>query len=187
MTSSLSLHPYIPPLPSSSRGLQRDSRSFLSLEGLLFRVGGLRVSLSAALRGCGVRGTRRIRSVCRARPLSPSLFAHCVRSRICVLWLLLGAFSCVAYACSVTKLGRLVRARIITTIEEIYLHSIPIKEHQIVDLLLPGMPLWICVCFCCSLSAARGRNAERNNRAQVFCAWVCVLVCPFHARPVAPS
>ncbi len=39
---------------------------------------------------------------------------------------------------AVTKLGRLVKARIITTIEEIYLHSIPIKEHQIVDLLLPG-------------------------------------------------
>jgi len=39
----------------------------------------------------------------------------------------------------VTKLGRLVKARIITTIEEIYLHSIPIKEHQIVDLLLPGL------------------------------------------------
>jgi len=39
----------------------------------------------------------------------------------------------------VTKLGRLVRARIITTIEQIYLHSIPIKEYQIVDLLLPGL------------------------------------------------
>ncbi len=37
-----------------------------------------------------------------------------------------------------TKLGRLVKARIINTIEEIYLHSIPIKEYQIVDLLLPG-------------------------------------------------
>jgi len=39
----------------------------------------------------------------------------------------------------VTKLGRLVKARIINTIEEIYLHSIPIKEYQIVDLLLPGL------------------------------------------------
>lgn len=38
-----------------------------------------------------------------------------------------------------TKLGRLVKARIINTIEEIYLHSIPIKEYQIVDLLLPGL------------------------------------------------
>jgi small subunit ribosomal protein S2e len=39
----------------------------------------------------------------------------------------------------VTKLGRLVRARNITSIEQIYLHSIPIKEYQIVDLLVPGL------------------------------------------------
>ncbi|AFZ79856.1 40S ribosomal protein S2, putative [Theileria equi strain WA] len=33
----------------------------------------------------------------------------------------------------VTKLGRLVHAGLISSIEEIYLHSIPIKEYQIVD------------------------------------------------------
>ncbi len=38
-----------------------------------------------------------------------------------------------------TKLGRLVKARIITSIEQIYLHSVPIKEYQIVDLLVPGL------------------------------------------------
>jgi len=39
----------------------------------------------------------------------------------------------------VTKLGRLVKARIIQSIEEIYLHSIPIKEFQIVDMLVPNL------------------------------------------------
>ncbi|KAK9689503.1 hypothetical protein RND81_09G063500 [Saponaria officinalis] len=36
----------------------------------------------------------------------------------------------------VTKLGRLVRDGKITSLEQIYLHSLPIKEHQIVDLLI---------------------------------------------------
>lgn len=35
-----------------------------------------------------------------------------------------------------TKLGRLVRAGKITSVEEIYLHSLPIKEYQIVDYFL---------------------------------------------------
>lgn len=39
----------------------------------------------------------------------------------------------------VTKLGRLVKAGKITTIEEIYLHSLPVKEYQIIDLLLPDL------------------------------------------------
>ncbi|EFR04505.1 40S ribosomal protein S2 [Nannizzia gypsea CBS 118893] len=39
----------------------------------------------------------------------------------------------------VTKLGRLVKAGKITTIEQIYLHSLPIKEYQIVDAFLPGL------------------------------------------------
>lgn len=39
----------------------------------------------------------------------------------------------------VTKLGRLVLAGKISSIEEIFLHSLPIKEYQIVDQLLPGM------------------------------------------------
>ncbi|KAL6525548.1 Small ribosomal subunit protein uS5w [Orobanche hederae] len=36
----------------------------------------------------------------------------------------------------VTKLGRLVRDGKITSVEQIYLHSLPIKEHQIIDKLI---------------------------------------------------
>jgi hypothetical protein len=39
----------------------------------------------------------------------------------------------------VTKLGRLVKENRIHSIEEIYLHSLPVKEHQIVDQLVPGL------------------------------------------------
>jgi ribosomal protein uS5 len=39
----------------------------------------------------------------------------------------------------VTKLGRLVKAGKISSIEEIYLHSLPMKEAQIVDHFLPGL------------------------------------------------
>lgn len=36
----------------------------------------------------------------------------------------------------VTKLGRLVKDKRITSLEQIYLHSLPIKEHQIIDELI---------------------------------------------------
>jgi len=39
----------------------------------------------------------------------------------------------------VTKLGRLVKAGKITSMEQIYLHSLPIKEYQIVDFFLPKL------------------------------------------------
>ncbi|KAK2733664.1 40S ribosomal protein [Myotisia sp. PD_48] len=39
----------------------------------------------------------------------------------------------------VTKLGRLVKAGKITSMEQIYLHSLPIKEYQIVDFFLPTL------------------------------------------------
>ncbi|KAK9473914.1 40S ribosomal protein uS5 [Dipodascopsis tothii] len=39
----------------------------------------------------------------------------------------------------VTKLGRLVKAGKIKSMEEIYLHSLPIKEYQIVDEFLPSL------------------------------------------------
>ena len=39
----------------------------------------------------------------------------------------------------VTKLGRLVKAGKIKSMEEIYLHSLPIKEYQIVDSFLPKL------------------------------------------------
>ncbi|KAJ5496202.1 Ribosomal protein S5 domain 2-type fold subgroup [Penicillium fimorum] len=39
----------------------------------------------------------------------------------------------------VTKLGRLVKAGKITSMEQIYLHSLPVKEYQIVDFFLPKL------------------------------------------------
>lgn len=39
----------------------------------------------------------------------------------------------------VTKLGRLVKAGKITSMEQIYLHSLPIKEYQVVDAFLPKL------------------------------------------------
>lgn len=39
----------------------------------------------------------------------------------------------------VTKLGRLVKAGKINSIEEIFLHSLPVKEFQIIDTLLPNL------------------------------------------------
>ena len=39
----------------------------------------------------------------------------------------------------VTKLGRLVKDGKIRSIEEIYLFSMPVKEYQIIDLLLPKL------------------------------------------------
>jgi len=38
----------------------------------------------------------------------------------------------------VTKLGRLVKEGKITDIEDIYLHALPVKEHQIIDTLIPA-------------------------------------------------
>ena len=39
----------------------------------------------------------------------------------------------------VTKLGRLVKSNKIKSLEQIYLHSLPIKEYQIIDELCPGL------------------------------------------------
>uniref|UniRef100_A0A7E4ZWN3 Small ribosomal subunit protein uS5 n=1 Tax=Panagrellus redivivus TaxID=6233 RepID=A0A7E4ZWN3_PANRE len=39
----------------------------------------------------------------------------------------------------VTKLGRLVKEKKIASIDEIYLYSLPIKEYQIIDLLIPNL------------------------------------------------
>lgn len=41
----------------------------------------------------------------------------------------------------VTKLGRLVKEKLIKRLEDIYLYSIPIKEYQIIDALLPAPKL----------------------------------------------
>lgn len=40
----------------------------------------------------------------------------------------------------VTKLGRLVKAKKITKLEDIFMYAIPIKEYQIVDFFLPSTP-----------------------------------------------
>ena len=50
----------------------------------------------------------------------------------------------------VTKLGRLVKAGKITSMEQIYLHSLPVKEFQIVDYFLPKLKdevMKVCVFF----------------------------------------
>jgi small subunit ribosomal protein S2e len=39
----------------------------------------------------------------------------------------------------VTKLGLLVKGNKIHSIKEIYLHSLPVKEHQIMDQLVSGL------------------------------------------------
>ena len=51
----------------------------------------------------------------------------------------------------VTKLGRLVKAGKIKSMEEIYLHSLPIKEYQIVDWFLPKLKdevMKVCLAVC---------------------------------------
>jgi hypothetical protein len=55
-------------------------------------------------------------------------------SVITTLWL-----TCYREWQPVTKLGRLVKAGKIRSMEEIYLHSLPIKEYQIVDFFLPKL------------------------------------------------
>jgi small subunit ribosomal protein S2e len=39
----------------------------------------------------------------------------------------------------VTKLGRLVQSDLIQSLEQIYVHSLPIKEYQIIDKICPGL------------------------------------------------
>lgn len=45
----------------------------------------------------------------------------------------------IIYRVPVTKLGRLVKDGKIKSIEEIYLFSLPVKEYQIIDILLPKL------------------------------------------------
>jgi small subunit ribosomal protein S2e len=55
----------------------------------------------------------------------------------------------------VTKLGRLVKAGKIKSMEEIYLHSLPIKEYQIVDFFLPKLKdevMKVCINQACASS-----------------------------------
>ena len=63
-----------------------------------------------------------------------------------------------------TKLGRLVKANKIKSMEEIYLHSLPIKEYQIVDFFLPKlkdevMKVSLTLCgFCLKLDIREARS-----------------------------
>ena len=61
----------------------------------------------------------------------------------------------------VTKLGRLVKAGKIKSMEEIYLHSLPIKEYQIVDFFLPTLND--------EVMEVRKAAAESNCAAPPFC------------------
>lgn len=62
-----------------------------------------------------------------------------------------------------TKLGRLVKAGKIKSMEEIYLHSLPIKEYQIVDFFLPKLKdevMKVRGSFLCTLTVRRIRKSE---------------------------
>lgn len=65
----------------------------------------------------------------------------------------------------VTKLGRLVKAGKIKSMEEIYLHSLPIKEYQIVDFFLPKLKDE--VMKVCGLQ----RMSKRHSRRIYQCVW----------------
>lgn len=57
----------------------------------------------------------------------------------------------------VTKLGRLVKAGKIKSMEEIYLHSLPIKEYQIVDFFLPKLKDEV-MKVCCTTTCEHDRD-----------------------------
>jgi hypothetical protein len=63
----------------------------------------------------------------------------------------------------VTKLGRLVKAGKIKSMEEIYLHSLPIKEYQIVDFFLPSLKDEVMKVRFCPQSTNERNNAERHT------------------------
>jgi hypothetical protein len=60
----------------------------------------------------------------------------------------------------VTKLSRLVKENMIHSIEEIYLHSLPVKEHQIMDQLVPGLKDEVM-----KITPCRSRPAPASARA----------------------
>lgn len=57
---------------------------------------------------------------------------------------------CFRFRVPVTKLGRLVKDGKIKSIEEIYLFSLPVKEYQIIDILLPKLKGEFSRCQCIS-------------------------------------
>jgi small subunit ribosomal protein S2e len=67
----------------------------------------------------------------------------------------------------VTKLGRLVKAGKIKSMEEIYLHSLPIKEYQIVDFFLPTLKDEVMKVR--HFRKKPGRNANGRTLARTAC------------------
>lgn len=72
----------------------------------------------------------------------------------------------------VTKLGRLVKAGKITSMEQIYLHSLPVKEYQIVDFFLPKLKDEVMKVrldwLRCWIRHTRQLELEKNWRGQSF-------------------
>ena len=62
----------------------------------------------------------------------------------------------------VTKLGRLVKAGKIKSMEEIYLHSLPVKEYQIVDFFLPSLKDEV-------MKVRHMRTSSRNDHRKAVC------------------
>ena len=70
----------------------------------------------------------------------------------------------------VTKLGRLVKANKIKSMEEIYLHSLPIKEYQIVDFFLPKLKdevMKVRALFFLSTYKSQGTESERERKRDI--------------------
>ena len=63
-----------------------------------------------------------------------------------------------------TKLGRLVKANKIKSMEEIYLHSLPIKEYQIVDFFLPKLKDEVMKVSLSIHTSPHFESSERNYR-----------------------
>jgi small subunit ribosomal protein S2e len=63
-----------------------------------------------------------------------------------------------------TKLGRLVKNGLITSLEEVYTHSIPIKEHQIVERLVENARAELSDEIMCILSVQKQTKAGQRTR-----------------------
>ena len=69
-----------------------------------------------------------------------------------------------------TNLGRLVQAGKITKLEEIYVHSIPIKEYQIVDILTKNKNPLKEECMCV-------KSVQKQTKAGQRTRFKCVVCC----------
>jgi small subunit ribosomal protein S2e len=67
----------------------------------------------------------------------------------------------------VTKLGRLVKAGKIQSMEQIYLHSLPVKEYQIVDWFLPKLKDEVMKVYIFSLGRDSGTRKTTSGCASI--------------------